>query len=60
MRKKKIQPAVLGLLAVAFLLAAFLAVSHATAPTGVDLSRLQIVSYASGLTGFFSAQAFPL
>jgi hypothetical protein len=55
MRNKKINTAVLGFLAVAFLLAAFLAASHATATSGVDLSRLQIVSYASGLTGFFDA-----
>jgi hypothetical protein len=55
MRKKKIHPAVLGFLAVAFLLAAFLAASHATERSNVDRSKLQIVSYASGLTGFFDA-----
>ncbi|MBK5094842.1 MAG: hypothetical protein JJE32_04100 [Deltaproteobacteria bacterium] len=55
MRNKKIRPAVLGFLAVAFLLAAFLAASHATERRNVDRSKLQIVSYASGLTGFFDA-----
>jgi hypothetical protein len=55
MRKKKIYTAVLGFLAIAFLLAAGLAASHAKDTSGVEVSRLQIVSYASGLTGFFDA-----
>ena len=55
MKNKKIHPAVLAFLAVAFLLTAFLAASHATKRSDVDRSKLQVVSYASGLTGFFDA-----
>ncbi len=55
MNHRNIQLAAIGFLTVLFVLAAFLAASHATTSSSPDRSHIQIVSYASGLTGFFDA-----
>ena len=55
MKNRRIHLAAIGFLMVLFLMAGFLAASHATTRSSPDRSHIQIVSYASGLTGFFDA-----